>query len=282
MQYFDVESKTWKSLKSLAPAPQVTVCHCALTVGTKLFVSSGYEIYSYNIEGNVWEKLAPPAGGPVRNLCTVGDYMYAKSPKTRFSKNILERYSYANQEWQSVSQLNITGDCYFSGATELRSKVYVLYGRKLTTGSSSVMLTAVLHCFDSNRNVWEEKAATCDSHVGSSLFVVNNRVHVAGGCKSVDGNKPCGAPAPVEVYDEETNKWSVVDQKHIPPNNLGAVEIESKIYFIINKFPFDSGIRIPPGELYHVSLAKWKNLSNISDKAALCYMPVKTETLKTE
>ncbi|KAJ7311611.1 hypothetical protein OS493_039914 [Desmophyllum pertusum] len=52
----------------------------------------------------------------------------------------------------------------------------------------------------------------------------------------------------------KNNTWSVVEQKHIPSNNLGAVEIEGRVYFIINKFPFDSGIRIPPGELYPVHL----------------------------
>ena len=42
------------------------------------------------------------------------------------------------------------------------------------------------------------------------------------------------------------NSWSVVEQKHIPANNLGAVEIEGRVYFIINKFPVDSGIRNQP------------------------------------
>ena len=52
-------------------------------------------------------------------------------------------------------------------------------------------------------------------------------------------------PAPVEGYNEVLNTWFIVPQKHIPPNGLGAVEIEGRVYFIINKFPVDSGIRIP-------------------------------------
>ena len=58
--------------------------------------------------------------------------------------------------------------------------------------------------FDPMRNVWEEKASTCQPHFGSSLFVVNSRLYVAGGKVDCDGN-----PAPVEVYDAENNKWSV-------------------------------------------------------------------------
>ena len=80
---------------------------------------------------------------------------------------------------------------------------------------------------------------------------------------------------------KENNKWSVVDQKHIPENNLGAVEVDGRVYFIINKFPIDSGIRIPPGEVYPVSLHKWEKLGNISWTAALCYAPIKKKSLKT-
>ena len=94
--------------------------------------------------------------------------------------------------------------------------------------------------------------------------------------------KPSGDPAPVEVYNEENNTWSVVEQKRIPPNNLGAVEIEGRVYFIINKFPIDSGIRIPPGENCHVSLKKWESLAKVAEGAVLCYLPVKRENLKME
>ena len=109
--------------------------------------------------------------------------------------------------------------------------------------------------------------------------MVNNRLYVAGGFTETGLVK---SPAPVEMYDKGKNTWSVVKQKHIPPNNLGAVEIEGRVYFIINKFPVDSGIRIPPEEIYHVHLDEWENLAKVSDKAVLCYLPVKRESLKTE
>jgi len=138
------------------------------------------------------------------------------------------------------------------------------------------MHNAVLHCFDPVRNVWEQKESTCQPHFGSSLFVVNSKLYVAGGENSVDDRgEPCGDPAPVEVYDEENNKWSVVEQNHIPANNLGAVGIDGRVYFLINKFPVDSGIRIPPGEEYPVYLDEWKNLAKVKKEAVLCYAPLK-------
>ena len=64
----------------------------------------------------------------------------------------------------------------------------------------------------------EEKAKTCKSHFGSSLSVVNSKIYVAGGYDYSDTNGVLqGNPAPVEVYDEEKNTWSVVEQKHISP-----------------------------------------------------------------
>ena len=131
--------------------------------------------------------------------------------------------------------------------------------------------------------MWEEKASTCHRHFGSSLFVVKGKLYVAGGTVNINPSGALGGdPAPVEVYDQDNNKWSIVDQKHIPQNSLGAVEIEGRVYFIIKKLPIDSGIRISPGEVYPVSLHKWDKLSRITSlNAALCYVPLKRESLNT-
>ncbi|KAL9986415.1 hypothetical protein ACROYT_G000562 [Oculina patagonica] len=171
------------------------------------------------------------------------------------------------------------------GATVLHSKLCVLYGNaSVNRNGSYSMQNACLHFFDPAKNEWEVKATTCQPHFGSSLVVVNNRLYVAGGNISIDTSftVPCGNPAPVEVYNEENNTWSVVKQTRIPPNNLGAVEIEGRVYFIVNKFPVDIGIRIPPGEVYPVPLGEWENLGNTAETAVLCYLPVKRGSLTTE
>ena len=282
MHFFDIETKTWKPLESLAPAADATQCYCAETVGSKLYVGGvvlgNYWIYRYDIGRNVWGKV-PHSCGKIQQLCTVGDYMYAFSSECN---QVPQRYSFAEQQWQSFAKPGITEGYFFnSGATVHHSKVFALYGKVLYSGYVS---SAVLHCFDPVKNLWEEKASTCQPHLKSSLFVVNSRLYVVGDKDNynLNNNTLCGKFASVEVYDEENNKWSVVDQKHIPANNLGAVEIEGKVYFIINRFPVDSGIRIPPGEVYPVSLDKWKNLSNVPFGAALSYVPVKRESLKKE
>ena len=279
MMYFDIEEKQWKQLSSLAPAAHAGDCYCAETVGGELFVATDSCIYCYDIETDKWQKHEDPTCRVVKSLCTVGDYMYAISSDCN---QVTQRYNFPKLQWQSFAKVNVTSSGYFySGATALFSKVYVLYGHKRSQLGGWLMQNAVLHCFDPASNVWQEKASTCRPHFGSSLFVVNGRLCVAGGFDYIDtNNRLCGYPAPVEVYDEDNNKWSVVDQKHIPQNTLGAVEIEGRVYFIINNFPIDSGIRIPSGEVYPVYLGDWKNLGNVANNAALCYVPLKRHSVK--
>ena len=279
MMYFDIEEKQWKQLSSLAPAAHAGNCYCAETVGSELFVATDSCIYCYDIEKDKWQKHEDPTSRVVKSLCTVGDYMYAISSDCN---QVTQRYNFPKLQWQSFAKVNVTSSGYFySGATALFSKVYVLYGHKRSQLGGWLMQNAVLHCFDPASNVWQEKASTCCPHFGSSLFVVNGRLCVAGGFDYIDtNNRLCGYPAQVEIYDEDNNKWSVVDQKHIPQNTLGAVEIEGRVYFIINNFPIDSGIRIPSGEVYPVYLGDWKNLGNVANNAALCYVPLKRDSVK--
>ena len=259
--------------------------YCAETVGNTLYVAGGRPNYintdfisCYDLERNVW-KTHPYSVGTISSMCTVGDYLYTFASNC---KKPPQRYSLSEGQWQSFANVKGTRGFYNSGATALHSDVFVLYG-KLVYEKGWYVRNASLQCFDHVRNVWEEKASTCHPHFGSSLFVVNGKLYVAGGKVDADSDhgSPYGNPAPVEVYDEENNKWSVVDQKHIPENNLGAVEVDGRVYFIINKFPIDSGIRIPPGEVYPVSLHKWEKLGDISGSAALCYAPIKKESFKT-
>ena len=289
MQYFDVEAKAWKLLTTFAPAPETKAIYpYAVLFGCKLFVggeyisfSSGSCVHCYDIEKNVWEKLNY-SGGVISKLCSIGDYMY---PILSGVNKILERYNLVECRWQRFEKLDVKQEIYDyffnSGGTVLNSNLYVLYAHA-QVGSSWQTENAVLHCFDPLKNRWKKKASTYHPHLGSSLFVVSGKMYVAGGFDSIKEGKPCGKNAPVEVYDEENNTWSVVNQSRIPPNDLGAVEIEGRVYFIINKFPIDSGIRIPPGELYPVHLDEWQNLGKVDKTAALCYMPIKRESLNMD
>ncbi|XP_022809796.1 kelch-like protein 23 [Stylophora pistillata] len=308
--YFDVEAKLWKPLPSLAQLDEKTSSiFCAEHSGNYLFVAGNNQscynfIHRYDVVNNSWVK--PPDlenYDKVNCLCAIGDYLYAISElKTP------QRYSLKNNSWQGGEELNFSNPEGFPrglyeerlstvATTVLKSRIYVIHGYKKYEGDRHdqewVAKPAVVHCFDPKYNEWKKIASTCHPHFGSCLFVVNNKLCVAGGNTSEQGYKSVSARSkqrykstPVEVYNEATDTWSVEPQKHIPPNGLGAVEIEGRVYFIINKFPVDSGIRIPPEEMYQVDLSEWKNLSEVrvikgrEDSVVLCYLPVKGENLK--
>ena len=283
--YFDFEAKLWKPLPSVAQSDEnARSCFCAERIGNYLFVAKqrqnmGNFIHRYDVVNKSWVKLPEYRNNHIVNcLCSVGGYLYAIS-----DSNPPQRYSLTNNSWQGGEGLKIVENqekLRTVSATVMNSKIYVIHGyqRNESEGGkpSWVNKPAMVHCFDPKFNVWTKLESTCHPHFHSSLFVVNNRLCVAGGY--ID-DIWCDL-APVEAYDEGTNTWSVVPQKHIPPNNLGAVEIEGRVYFIINQFPVDSGIRIPPEEMYQVDLSGWGDEAKVKSEAVLCYLPVKSENLK--
>ena len=300
-QYFDVDTKLWKPLASVAQLGEITdECHSAELIGNYLYVVTEaqqqqgcfeYVVYRYHILNNMWEKLPKLNMGervdellcPLKIcVCSVSEYLYVIT-----QSNPPQRYDLSNNVWQAGKELNFPqheGILQFLAATAMNRKIYVIHDCQ---DRKNVNKPAVFHCFDPEKNEWERKASTCHPHFGSSIFVVNNRLCVAGGSNSSMGFPFMsylaveleGRPS-VELYDKREDTWSVVEQKRIPHNNLGAFEIERRVYFLINNFPIDSGIRIPPEENYPVHLGEWENLAKVSENAVLCYLPVRKENLR--
>ena len=176
-------------------------------------------------------------GHVINCLCYVNEYLYAIS-----NTDLPQRYSFAQSQWQSGSKLPFLERSYNQNkqlinvaAVVIKSKIYVLHGCCIVEMQGLTYTTetcpAVFHCFDPKKNEWKQKASTSSPHFGSTLFVDNNKLYVAGGKISCWKDSrtgkitPNGDPAPVEVYDEIKNKWFAVRQPHVPPNYLGAVEV---------------------------------------------------------
>ena len=282
----------------MAQLSEATACFCAEYRGNYLYVAgkreNGFVNYRYHLVNSSWETLPSFAGlsSRISSLCGVDDHLYAI-----YHSETPYRYHISTNQWQCVTNLsapsNISESSFCNKAAVVyKSRVYVLHGRGVRRSLGNRRFgyyylweaqVAHLFCFDQKRNMWEQKASTSTNHFGSSLLVVNNKLYVAGGKCSIDqSTEPSGRTGSVEVYDEENNTWTVVDQPHIPANNLGAIEVEGSVYFIINSFPVDSGIRIPPGEVYLVSLDEWENLGKVAKNAVLCHVPVKSENLTSE
>jgi len=304
--YFDIQSKTWKQLSSMQQLSEAKECYCAELIGNNLYVAAkgfrGVVIYCYDTVRNIWSTLPIPglSDNQIDCLCHVEEHLYVIYKNS----SAPHRYNIATNQWESVAGwkpvCDLKGQEIFvlvEAAVQYKSCLYVLYAQgireslkicppgideAIVWGKKCRPCNSVLFCFDPKKNVWEQKASTKTPHFGSSLLVVNKNLYVAGGRCSFDlsSNKPDGSPAAIEVYNDQKNVWSVVPQTCIPPNNLGAEEIEGKVYFIINSFPVDSGITTPPGEVYPAVLNDWKNLGNVDKNVVLCSVPVKTENLE--
>ena len=90
-------------------------------------------------------------------------------------------------------QLALAAKLTTVAAVVLKSKAYVIHGYRRHEGGTGrhsrwVDKPAVVHCFDPAKNEWEQKASTCQPHFGSSLFVVNSKLYVAGGCLAINSN----------------------------------------------------------------------------------------------
>ena len=304
--YFDVQSKTWKALSSVKKLPETAVhCHCAELIGNCLYVVVldlddeflVSELFCYDIVNNVWSTLPPNPGslyGLIDSLCHIEDHLYVI-----YKSSAPYRFNLTTNQWQPIASSKAffkMGQKTFDNkaAAVYKSYLYILNGQGQIINSTRGIIyrsqesLSVLFRFDPKKNRWEKKASTKTPHFGSSLFVVDNNLFVAGGRCSLQSSffdpdgYPAGDPAAIEVYNDQENAWSVVKQTHISPNNLGAVEIDGRVYFIINSFRVNSGIRIPPGEVYPVVLDRWEGLEMVDRNAVLCYVPVKTENLTTE
>ena len=187
--FFDFEAKLWKPLPSVAqPDEKTRASLCAERIGNYLFVAQQRQeivnfIHRYDVVNNSWVEL-PKYGNnhEVNCLCSVGDYLYAIS-----ESNPPQRYSLTNNSWQGGEGLKVVENQKLStvSATVMNSKIYVIHGYQIAKSEginpSWVNQPAVVHCFDPEYNVWTKLASTFHPHFKSSLFVVNNRLCVAGG-----------------------------------------------------------------------------------------------------
>ena len=169
-QYFDVDTKLWKPLASVAQLGEITdVCYSAELIGNYLYVVTevqqqlmchGYVVYRYHILNNTWEKLPELnirvyrdewRGPPKIFLCSVSEYLYVIT-----QSNPPQRYDLSNDIWQAGEWLNsfrFGGIFHSVAATVMNCKIYVIHGfYEQYFCMEPTDKPAVVHCFDPEKN----------------------------------------------------------------------------------------------------------------------------------
>ena len=119
-----------------------------------------------------------------------------------------------------------------------------------------------------------------------SPFLDNNKLYVAGGTISFNRDRisPQCDPAPVEVYDEVRNRWSVVEQKHIPQTTLVQWRLMRRVFSSSTILQLILALESYRGRYTTFLYRNGKRvhalgIGRISENAVLCYLPVKKESL---
>ena len=145
MQYFDVETKIWKPLPSMAQLTEANECCCAEYVGNYLYVAAkkgnDFVNYRYDTVSNSWETLPPVlshndyCNNQIDSLCFLDGFLYAISGG---SKCAPYRYSPPKNNWQGGACLGFVRKQFDDPKKQLtnataavwNSHIYILHGLK--------------------------------------------------------------------------------------------------------------------------------------------------------
>ena len=247
LKFYDTTKQQWKEFGENIPvneACRAVVCSCSY-----IYVGGMKTVYRYNIDSNIWDQL--PSMGNTKNgryqLLVLGDYLYAIGPQP-------ERYSFREKSWQAIADIVPT-----ENALDNSCAAAVIDGNIFTVGSRTPNENALVHCYDPSRNQWEQKASSLKNRINGCTFQCNGKLRITGGkTKKEEGWVPLET---TESYCKETDSWSLTEPKCTAPEDLSfAFEVDDMIFFRLNNFVLDSGIRVSPDQaLYPVKFEEWSS-----------------------
>ena len=262
LKFYDTTKQLWQDCGQNIPVNEV--CRAVVCSGSYIFVGGMKTVYQYNIDSKTWHPL--PSMGNTKNgryqLLVLGDYLYAIGPQP-------ERYSFREKSWQPIADIVPN-----ENALDNSCAAAVIDGNIFTVGSRKPNENALVHCYDPSRNQWEQKASSLKNRINGCAFVCNGKLRITGGkTKKEEGWLYWLPLETTESYCKETDSWSLTEPKCTAPGDLSfAFEVDDKIFFRLNNFVFDSGIRVSPDQAYPVKFDKWSlNVADLdSDSLITC------------
>ena len=252
--------KMWQEFGETIPINEP--CLAVTSFGNYIYVGSGNQtVFRYSIDSNTWDKLPKMRHlyrkRHVYQLIVLGEYLYAIG-------NHPERYSFREKTWQRIAA---EGTIKRPAAAVLNGCIYALDD-------------SLTHVYDASKNLWVKKANNLCCRRSGCAFVYNGKLIIAGGTiENMYHGEVCART--VEVYCEESDRWSEVAQTHVDPDDATfAFEAENTIFLKLENLVFDTGIRVSPDDPFPVNLDGWRNLAaSVGDDSVITYAPMNLNKL---
>jgi Kelch motif len=138
----------------------------------------------------------------------------------------VEQYSPGPDQWMQVAPLNHPRDQL--AAASLNGKVYAIGGAN-PSGDPTGLYAPYVEAYDPTSGAWSDMAKLNVPRRNLAAVAVGNKIYAIGGC--CDTNGPFDT---VEVYDPNTNTWTVDTQHSLPlkRTKLAATVSNATIYAI--------------------------------------------------
>jgi len=155
-------------------------------------------------------------------------------------------------EWEVLSPMPVPVG--YAGFSTYNDQLYIVGGI-----TNDALIRNQLMSFDPGTGLWEQTYASLKSNRwGLTATWINDKLYVMGGTNDPKGE----ALEDIEVYDPETNVWSIAGQMQTPRIGHAAVAYQGKIYVMGGepKEPTLSGL-YPFLEVYDPVENTWESLS---------------------
>jgi len=260
MILYDPQTNIWRQLASRMP---IGLSHAGVAVdGKDIYVAGGYpwngytsqyfatkDVWKFNVDSQIWTRMPSlPAARGAGALARVGRTLHFFFGVDQARNDVATHWVLDLDQvpqgagWVDANSVNPVPLDYATnhlGAVTLNDKIYVVGGQK---GKVDGDTRAYLHVYDPATRIWtrlKDMPAT-RSHITASVFVLGNRIIVAGGDEFA---VPVGS---LFAYDPARNVW-----EDMTPLGLGATQytepitrkagvaaaIDGKIYFATGNGP---------------------------------------------
>jgi N-acetylneuraminic acid mutarotase len=171
------------------------------------------------------------------------------------------RYTVATNTWKSLAPMPTARDGL--GAAVVEGQIFAIGGRPQTAGPCSGFGSelATVERYDIRKNTWKTVAPLPNPRSDVGAIGVWGKVFVFGGCaKGVVSSE-------VDIYDPDTNKWTVGAAMPTARAGFYGIGREDRIIYVIGGVG-QSHVQSPANEAYDVKTNTWKTATPMTHPRA--------------